>query len=139
MSSPLLVQTSDHDQPRPSRRRSRRRLGIALGAILVLLAVVGGVGALVLENLLDPGEAIAGVTEVTLGDNEFSPAAIEVPTSTTVTWRWDDVEAHNVVGDDFESPVQTEGEFAHAFAEPGTHSYRCTLHYLMRGEVVVTE
>lgn len=138
MASIPLVQTPDRDRPHLRRRPSPRRLVIALGGLLLLLAVVGG-GALVLRDLLDPGEAVAGVTEVTLRDNAFSPAAIAVPPGTTVTWRWDDVEAHNVVGDGFESPVQTEGEFAHPFAEPGTYPYRCTLHFLMRGEVVVAE
>ena len=54
-----------------------------------------------------------------------------------MTWRWEGNERHNVVGGDFESPVQVDGKFAHAFSEPGTYSYRCTLHLVMRGEVVV--
>lgn len=139
MATTLLVQTSGPERPRLGRRPSRRRLGIVLGALLLGLGVLGGVGALVLQSLLDPGEAVSGVTVVTLRDSAFSPAAIEVPAGTTVTWRWDDAEAHNVVGDGFESSVQLDGEFAHAFTEPGTYPYQCTLHFLMRGEVVVAE
>jgi plastocyanin len=56
-----------------------------------------------------------------------------------VTWRWQGEEEHNVVADDFESPTQTTGRFAHTFAEPGTYAYECTLHFFMRGEVVVTD
>jgi len=126
-------------RPRRGRRLSRRRLAFAIGGLLSLLVALGGAGALVLQNLLDPGAPVAGVTDVALRDNEFAPAAIEVPIGTTVTWTWDDAEEHNVVGDGFASPVQTDGQFAHAFDRPGTYAYRCTLHFLMRGEVVVVE
>lgn len=139
MAATLVSPEDPHVRPRLGTRPSRKRVGIALGILLLALAVVGGGGALVLRNMLDPGEAVVGVTEVTLRDNAFAPASIEVSAGTTVTWRWDEAEEHNVVGDDFASPVQLDGEFTHAFAEPGTHAYRCTLHYLMRGEVVVTE
>lgn len=137
MSSTSQPHPAASDRPRLRRPPSHRRLGIGLGVLLFGLAVLGGGGALVLRNLLDPGEAVAGVTDVALRDNAFSPAAIEVPVGTTVTWRWDGAEEHNVVGDGFGSPVHRDGAFAHAFAEPGTYPYRCTLHFLMRGEVVV--
>ena len=119
----------------PSRRSRRRRI---LTVALVALAVVAGTAALVIRAQLDPGDPVAGVTEVAVRDDEFAPAAIAVPVGTTVTWRWEGDNQHNVVGDDFESPVQTDGEFAQTFAEPGTYDYRCTLHLFMRGEVVVT-
>jgi plastocyanin len=118
-------------------RRPSRRRRILLGVVVALIAVAG-IAALVVRAQLDPGDPVAGVTEVAVRDNEFAPAAIEVPVGTTVTWRWEGEEEHNVVGDGFESPVQTEGEFAQTFAEPGTYDYRCTLHVFMRGEVVVT-
>lgn len=117
-------------------RTGSRRRGIALIALgsLALLAVAG---AFFVRAQLDPGAAVAGVSEVAVRDQLFAPAAIEVPTDTTVTWRWEGEQDHNVVGDGFESQVQTEGEFAQTFAEPGTYAYRCTLHFFMRGEVVV--
>ena len=115
-----------------------RRRRLALTA-LVALAVLAGAAAVFVRAQLDPGAPVAGVTEVAVRDDLFGPAAIEVPAGTTVTWRWDGEEQHNVVGDGFESPVQTAGEFARAFAEPGTYDYRCTLHFFMRGEVVVTD
>jgi plastocyanin len=118
-------------------RRPSRRRRILLGVVVALIAVAG-IAALVVRAQLDPGDPVAGVTEVAVRDNEFAPAAIEVPVGTTVTWRWEGEEEHNVVGDGFESPVQTEGEFAQTFAEPGTYDYRCTLHSGMEGRVVVT-
>jgi plastocyanin len=123
--------------PRP--RRSRRRLWLALAAALLVLAALAVVAVLVVRAELDPGDPVSGVTDVVVSNNEFEPAAIEVPLGTTVTWRWQGEEKHNVVADGFESPTQTTGVFAHTFAETGTFAYECTLHYFMRGEVVVTD
>lgn len=117
---------------------SRRRRRIALVA-LVTLALLAGAGTLFVRAELDPGAPVAGVTEVAVQDDAFAPAAIEVPAGTTVTWRWEGEGEHNVVGDGFASPNQVDGEFAHAFAEPGAYPYQCTLHFFMRGEVVVAD
>ena len=118
-------------------RRIRDRRVRLVGFLLVIGAVCAG-GFFWLWNRMDPGEAVAGVLTVAVRDNEFAPSAVEVPSGSTVTWTWEGAEEHNVVGEGFESPVQREGEFVQTFAEPGPHPYRCTLHYLMRGEVVVT-
>ena len=136
MSSHTASPEKDADRPRGSKRSLSRRTKIAVGALL-LLVLLGGGSALLLRSALDPGAAVTGVTEVTLRNDAFHPAAIEVPAGTTVTWRWDGQEQHNVVGDGFQSPTQVDGEFAHTFSEPGTYAYRCTLHFLMRGEVIV--
>ena len=123
----------------PRRRRTSRRLWITLAIGFGGLALLGGVAALFVRAQLDPGDPVAGVSEVAVRDIEFGPAAVEVPVGTTVTWRWEGEEPHNVVGEGFESPVQTAGEFAHVFAGPGSYDYRCTLHFFMRGEVLVTD
>ena len=125
-------------QPRPPRagRRPRRRFWIGVGVAALALVVLGG--ALIIRDELNPGDPVSGVTEVAVRDDKFAPAAIEVPAGTTVTWRSEGEDKHNVVGDGFESPNQVAGEFAHTFAEPGTYDYRCTPHFFMRGEVVVT-
>jgi plastocyanin len=114
-----------------------RRIRILVVALAVV-AVLAGAGALVVRAQLDPGDPVSGVSDVAVRNGKFAPSAIEVPAGTTVTWRWEGGEKHNVVGDGFESPAQTKGEFTHAFNEPGTYDYRCTLHYFMRGRVVVT-
>ena len=116
----------------------RAMLGVAGLGLAGLAAVCGADGA---DDGDDRGRSdapVTGVTEVAVRDNYFEPAAIEVPVGAMVTWRWDGDNPHNVVGDGFESEIQTEGTFAHVFAEPGRHEYRCTLHGGMRGEVVVT-
>lgn len=126
-----------HTAPRTS--FLRRRLVIIAATAIVLLAVVGGGAALIVRAQLDPGEPVFGVSDVAVQDNDFGPSAIQVPAGTTVTWRWDGEEEHNVVGDTFESPTQREGTFALTFEDPGTHGFECTLHFGMTGEVVVTE
>ncbi|CAA9548091.1 MAG: hypothetical protein AVDCRST_MAG70-687 [uncultured Thermomicrobiales bacterium] len=122
----------------PRAPRSRRTLRLLVGGVLVL-AVLGIALTLVFRAMLDPGEPVDGVTEVAVRDNEFGPAAVEIPAGTTLAWRWEGEEEHNVIGEGFESPNQVTGEFAHTFADPGTYAYRCTLHYFMRGEVVVSD
>jgi len=90
------------------------------------------------------GEAAAvpvtGVTEVAAKDNHFTPAAIQVPAGTTVSWRFEDgLVPHDVKADGFTSgDPQRKGTFAHTFDRPGTYPYRCTVHDGMTGRVVVT-
>ena len=137
MSSNVPDPTATQPPPPVTQRRPRHRLWIGLAAGALVLAVLGIATVLIVRAQLDPGDPVSGVTEVAVRDDEFAPAAIEVPTGTTVTWRWEGEDEHNVVGDGFESPNQVDGEFAHTFAAPGTYDYRCTLHFFMRGEVVV--
>ncbi len=123
----------------PPRTGRARRLWTIAVAALAALAVLAAVAALAVRAQLDLGEAVLGVAEVAVRDSEFAPAAVQVPGGTTLTWHWEGEEAHNVVGDGFASVNMVEGTFSHAFADPGTYAYRCTLHFFMRGEVVVTD
>jgi plastocyanin len=82
------------------------------------------------------GEPVADPI-VEVDDNVFVPESITVTAGTEVRWEWVGGAAHNVVGDDFESEIQVEGEFTHTFDEPGTYEYVCTLHPGMDGEVLV--
>lgn len=118
--------------------RSARRRRLALGALIVL-AVAAGAIALFVRAQLDVGPPVAGVTEVAVRDDTFVPAAIEAAAGSTVTWRWEGQNEHNVVGEGFASPLQTEGEFAQTFIDPGVYPYQCTVHPFMRGEVHITE
>lgn len=121
----------------PSRPSSRRRRILLI--VLAAMILLAGAAAIFVRSQLDLGTPVVGVSEVEVQDDQFAPAAIEIPAGTTVTWRWEGEEEHNVVNDTFESPTQTEGTFSQTFNEPGTHSYECTLHLFMRGEVVVTD
>ena len=110
---------------------------LALSATLILAGCGddgsgGGAGA---------GAApVAGVTQVAAKDNRFSPAAIQVPAGTAVTWTFEDgLIPHDVRGDGFTSgEPRRKGSFTHTFDQPGTFPYRCTVHDGMDGRVVVT-
>ena len=85
-----------------------------------------------------PGGAPSGPTVVAKGV-AFSPAKVEIAAGESVTWRFADKSlAHNVVGDGFKSALKRSGTYVHEFDEPGTYSYRCTVHPGMKGTVVVS-
>lgn len=104
--------------------------------LLVALVVIAGCGDD--APALDDTEPVA-TDRVDMDDNQFVPPVIEVATGTTVTWAFTDGDvAHNVVGDGFQSDVQSSGTFTHTFQDAGTYDYRCTLHPGMDGRVIVT-
>lgn len=119
------------------KRRSRRWVWVLVAVGIV--ALVGGVGAVVVRNRLEIDDPVTGVNSVAVRDNSFGPEAVEVLVGTTVTWNWEGNDEHNVVGDGLDSPLQSEGTYAYTFDQPGTYEYHCTKHFFMRGEVVVTE
>ncbi len=116
---------------------STRRFWIITAAFIAIIAAVAIAGTVYVQNELDPGDPVLGVTAVEVRDNEFGPSAVQIEPGQTVTWTWTGQEDHNVVGDGMESPTQSNGTFAHTFADPGVYDYECTLHFFMRGEVIV--
>jgi plastocyanin len=116
-----------------------RRLPALLIALALAAAVLAGCG----DERGDGGAdaaPVTSVTEVAAEDNRFSPAAVQVPAGTRVTWEFKDrFVPHDVTGDGFTSgDPRRRGSFSHTFARPGTYPYRCTLHDGMDGRVVVT-
>jgi len=104
-------------------------IGLSLLAVLLPLAACGGDD--------DDTAAEPGVVEV--DDSFFRPKTIDVATGDTVTWRWVGSLDHNVVGEGFESEIQSEGTFDHEFDEAGDYEYVCTIHTGMKGKVRVTD
>ena len=109
---------------------------VVLAATVVLAGCGGGGGG---GGGADAAP-VTGVTEVAAKDNRFTPAAIQVPAGTEVTWRFEDgFVPHDVKADGFSSgEPRRKGTFAHSFAQPGTYAYHCTVHDGMTGRVVVT-
>jgi plastocyanin len=112
-----------------------------LGPALLVAALLAGCA----DGVDRPGDAATGppadgVTEVVAKDNRFTPAAIQVPAGTEVTWAFDDgLVPHNVVGEGWGiRDPQRSGTFRHAFERPGSYAYACTLHQGMTGRVAVT-
>lgn len=87
----------------------------------------------------NPPPAPAQTNQVSIGDDFFSPANIQVPVGTTVTWTWSSSPTlHNVTfadgtnsGDKSSSATYTK-----TFSTAGTFSYLCTLHNMV-GSVLV--
>jgi plastocyanin len=86
------------------------------------------------------GTAVA-TTAVDMKGSAFTPPAIKVAKSATVTWTNSDGFDHNVTFDG--GAVPASGNFSSgnkALAMPataGTYTYKCTLHAGMNGSVVV--
>jgi plastocyanin len=117
---------------------SRPRFATVLVLAGVLLAGCADGGDRPVDAAADP--PANGVTQVVAKDNRFSPAAIQVPAGTQVTWAFEDgLVPHNVVGEGWGSKEpRRSGTFRHSFEQPGTYSYACTLHPEMTGRVAVT-
>jgi plastocyanin len=118
----------------------RRLPALLVPAVLAVAVVLAGCGG---DDGGGAGAAAApvtGVTEVAAKDNRFTPAAIQVPAGTEVTWRFEDgFVPHDVKADGFSSgDPQRKGTFTHTFDRAGTYPYRCTIHDGMTGRVVVT-
>jgi Icc protein len=82
----------------------------------------------------------AGAKQVVVDNFSFAPAIAAVAAGSTVTWTNRDDVPHNIVSTDqkFKSPVlDTDEQFSHTFATPGTYRYFCSIHPKMTGQVVV--
>lgn len=78
--------------------------------------------------------------KVTISNFTFSPAVLNVPVGTTVTWVNQDDTAHTVTSVDkkFGSQGLDTGDmFSYKFATPGTYSYFCSIHPQMVGKIIV--
>jgi plastocyanin len=114
---------------------TRHRLVPALLVAAALLASCAGGGAGGHDAASHP--PVKGVTTVVANQFSFSPAAIEVPAGTEVTWSFQDgLVSHDVEGDSWGSgEPQRSGTFRRTFDQPGTYDYVCTLHPQMTGRV----
>lgn len=78
-------------------------------------------------------------TSVSVQNNNFTPADIQVTVGQTVTWTWSSGGiTHNVTfSDGSGSGDQSSGTFSKTFSTAGTFQYRCTIHAGMNGSVLV--
>lgn len=135
--------TATREQTPPSTPRSRRRRRFIIGVIAVVLLLTAVVMIPMVLRLIDDPAAsdpVVGVDDVGMQGSAFQPPVIEVPPGTAVTWTFNDggVE-HNVVGDGWQSDVQSSGTYQRTFTQPGSYPYACTLHIGMDGRVEVVD
>lgn len=78
---------------------------------------------------------------VSISNFSFVPASLSVKAGTKVTWTNNDSVAHTVTDDSgsiFDSgPIAPGGVFSFTFVNPGSFSYHCSIHPMMKAVVSV--
>ncbi|MCL6647519.1 MAG: cupredoxin domain-containing protein [Chloroflexi bacterium] len=113
-------------------RLAARRLRQSALVLLVTLAALAAAVA--------PARA-AGIVQVGMYDNFFTPAVITIPAGTTVVWVHFGNDRHTTtadVGPFWDSgTIFPRGTYAVFFPAPGSYPYHCSFHPGMRGTVLV--
>ncbi|HKZ99015.1 MAG TPA: plastocyanin/azurin family copper-binding protein [Thermoplasmata archaeon] len=113
---------------------------IAAFAVLAVLVVAAGAGALLYRASIAPADV-----RVSIADYAFSPSNVTVRAGTTVQWLNYDGVGHTVTfgehdetGSGMGSGMMGHmGSFSMTFTEPGTYAYHCDPHPYMTGIVIV--
>jgi plastocyanin len=109
----------------------RRTAGISLAAAALVVAVAGN----------PPATRAASPAAVTIQNFAFMPRVLTISAGTTVTWTNKDGSPHTIAERNtvFRSAALDTGDtFSHTFATPGDFQYLCTIHTMMKGEIIVT-
>lgn len=80
--------------------------------------------------------------EVSIENNAFIPATVNISTGDTVRWTNLDPTTHTVtgVGTSFGSEALNQGDsYEFLFTNAGTYDYYCSIHPSMKGTVIVKE
>jgi plastocyanin len=128
----------------------RVRLYAFIAPLILAVAACGGGGGTTGPNNGNPGGNPGGTpgsqsppvsqNTVSVSDDVFTPANIQVNVGTTVTWNWaQEARDHNVTfNDGTTSGNKSAGaSYSRTFATAGTFNYSCTLHGGMNGSVLV--
>jgi plastocyanin len=126
---------------RSTRKPFAWRTALAGTAALALLVAPASLPAAQAKSPTPPVmvQTVAG-PQVSIQNFEFSPAMVEVPAGSTVTWTNNDGELHTVTSSEnvFTSPgLDADETFSYTFSTPGTYTYYCKLHPHMTGTIVV--
>lgn len=120
--------------PARSARSARRAVAGVVVALAASLSACRDDRSADVPSAVVPGEAVV----VQALDNTFAPTVVEVPVGTTVVWRNDGRNEHDVLsvhGPDWGVIVEDfppGAEYAHVFTEPGSYRYVCTVHGKVR-------
>ena len=78
---------------------------------------------------------------VSIKNSAFSPSVLKIKTGTKVTWTNNDDVPHTVTfnSDSFpSSQVLAKGEsYSYTFLDPGSVTYICSIHTMMKGSIIV--
>ena len=109
-----------------------------LGLVSLLAGCGGGSGS---DTPAGPTAGAGSGNAVTVGNNFYSPATLNVATGATVTWTWALGDTlHSVTfADGTTSEIQSSGSFARTFSNAGTFAYQCKVHgAAMSGTITVS-
>jgi len=120
-----------------------------LAGIVILFAILSISNSCTKDTMSDvygtvsgtKGSGGPGINEVWIQGMAFIPASISVTVGTTITWTNKDAVVHTVTSNNglFESgAISSSGTFSYTFPTAGTYMYYCTIHPLMKAEVVAT-
>jgi plastocyanin len=139
-------------------RLDRRVKAAACMAALLVGACGGGSGGSTTPNPITPVTPVtpASPNDVVVGNNNFSPASLNVAVGSTVSWTWATCSGgndpygggtgqtcvdHNVTWDatgGTNSATQQTGTYQRQFGTAGTYKYHCAVHGAsMSGTVIV--
>ena len=102
--------------------------------------VTAGAGAGAPAGTTTAGPAASA--DVTVDDNTFTAATVDVQPGATVTWHWaPGSSTHTVTADPGQAEAfdvtRSTGTFAHTFTREGRFTYLCRRHSRMQGVVIV--
>ena len=107
--------------------RITRKAALVISA--VALTTTGALGAFA---TVPAGAQSSSSGKVTVGDNYFKPADIEVAAGTKVTWKNQGKILHSVTpdkGKKFGTKELSRGKsYSYTFKKPGTYAYYCSFH-----------
>jgi plastocyanin len=89
-----------------------------------------------------PAPAPTTGASVSMKDNSFDPATLNVQVGTTVKWTNNGANRHTVTASDGKwdsGEIAPGGTYSVTFSTPGTYKYYCKLHKGMEGTIVVGE
>ncbi len=89
-----------------------------------------------------PNAGSSVVRRVHIVDIDFSPRILNAKRGDTVRWTFEDADTpHNVASRGTKrfrsSPTRQSGSYSYRFTRSGTYLYVCTIHFNMKGRVVV--
>jgi plastocyanin len=109
---------------------------------LIGIAAVGLLGCSGDNGPSEPSDGGGNGATVTVGNNLFAPATVQVPVNSSVLWQWSSAGvAHNVTFETGPNSLDlTSGSFTRLFPTAGSFAYVCTIHAAqgMTGVVNVT-
>jgi plastocyanin len=117
------------------------KIAISASALALALAACGGGGS----KEATGADGGAGSATVTVKAFQFKPNPAQIRARSRVMWVNGDDTTHTITAGapdekspGFDGKLEGPGaQFSHAFREPGTYPYFCSVHTSMTGEVTV--